>query len=835
MGGQRRQSQVFVEIPSSATTSYYQPHVSSSRKENALRASVSQNTIMSTNTSSKRKQDETHDQPSKKAKVEITSIKPNATRRPLANATPDFPNGFVYCHQCNKKRDAAITVHCTFQDAKSNRRCVAKYCAPCLKNRYGIALQDVLSTSTVPPDQKKRHVSGEGYFFKCPRCEETCNCVHCRKAKGLAPTGNLTLAARNSGLLSAADVLLHDPTAAGPMAGKAVTEKKPRARKPAPQPTSIAADKSKSKLAKKTSHIPTHAPPPTPKPLPKALWTPIRTHLSLHGAEARIHIREFALRFLPLSRAHFDELEIISRSHRGFNEDDDEDGDLESWVSEGCLKSLLIALLGMMEVDAKTLSTTTSALHHHWFLPKIVEALSTFSTLSSLPLPPPAPAPEHLLQSMPIIRTRSSRTSSHPQTSKQTSKETDWPEVVRTSQLIPVIIALVDQAVQGQAVRDALEDGVKEAKELTKESIETKKALERTEKDKKEREKAEKEQTSKVKKGKDKVKGKGSAHAKGKDVTAVVGEPMHTLTPKTALTIALSSYAQRIAPLGQDTEGRVYWALTPGRGERDASCEYLTSNVEVEQQDEGSKAKSKTTKSKSAWTPPSLAERTSHKRWSWFVAVWGVRPRVEERRDPPKDEDDSEDNSSESESGHDSDADEDEDQENKIKPERPGWYAFSDPAEIFKLAEWLDRKAGLESRFTSSGKSKLRPISALPSRAASALTSRAVSAPNTRTSASTSRAASSSHKFKATHTSSKLSISLLTDVEVVSSSEVEDSEEESDSDANEHKATDEDQNIENDDMAVDSPLELDDTPRTSQLRSLVRELRAYAELLKKRA
>ncbi|KAJ8587446.1 hypothetical protein M405DRAFT_934681 [Rhizopogon salebrosus TDB-379] len=827
MGGQRRLSQVFVEIPSSATTTNHPPHVPSNRKGNALRASVSQNTIMSMNTSSKRKQDETHDQPSKKAKVETTSIKLNTTRRPLANATADFPNGFVYCHQCNKKRDAAITVHCTFQAAKSSRRCIAKYCAPCLKNRYGIVLQDVLSTSTVPADQKKRHVSSEGYFFKCPRCEETCNCVHCRKAKGLAPTGNLTLKARNSGLLSAAEVLLQDPTAAGPMAGKASAEKRPRVRKPAPKPTTTTASKSKSISTNKTTHISAPAPLPTPKPLPKALWTPIRTHLSLHGAEARIHIREFALRFLPLSRAHLDELEIISRSHRGYDEDEDEDGDLEPWVSEGCLKSLLIALLGMLEVDPKTLATTTSALHHHWFLPKIVETLSTFSTLSSVPLPSPTPAPEHILQSVPIIRTRSSRTASHRQTTNETSKETNWPGVVRTSQLIPVISALVDWALEGQAVRDALDEGVKEAKELTRESTETKKALERAEKEKKEREKAEKEQMSKVKKGKDKAKGKGGVHVKEKDIE---DEPRHSLTPKTALTIALSSYAQRIAPLGRDKEGRVYWALTPGRGERDASRDYLTSNVEVEQQDEGSKAKSKTTKSKSAWTPPSLSERVSHKRWSWFVAVWGVRPRLEERRDPPKDEDDSEDNSSESESESEP---EEEDQENKTRrrknktdPERPGWYAFSDPSEIFKLAEWVDRKAGLNSR--SIGKLKPRPIIALPFRA--------VSASNTRTSASTSRAASlSSNKFKAIHTPSGLSGSPLTDVEVISSSEIEDSEEESDSDS------DENQNIEDkgakrdDDMAVDAPMELDDTPRTPQLRSLVRELRAYAELLKNRA
>ena len=137
------------------------------------------------------------------------------------------------------------------------------------------------------------------------------------------------------------------------MAGKAAAEKKPRARKPAPKPNVIVASVSKSKSTKKTPHIPTPAPLPTSKPLPKALWTPIRTNISLHGAEARIHIREFALRFLPLSRAHHDELEVICRSHRGFDGDDDEDGDLEPWVSEGCLKALLIALLGMIEVDTK--------------------------------------------------------------------------------------------------------------------------------------------------------------------------------------------------------------------------------------------------------------------------------------------------------------------------------------------------------------------------------------------------------------------------------------------------------------------------------------------------
>ncbi|KAG2368046.1 hypothetical protein BDR07DRAFT_1457520 [Suillus spraguei] len=824
----RRLSQVFVEIPSSALHKPSIPapgnttHAVSNRKENALRASISQNTIM--NKSSKRKSDESLDKPAKKLKPETAVIKPTATRRPLPNATPDFPNGFVYCHQCSKKRDAALAIQCTREDAKSKRRCNTKYCGPCLKNRYGLALQDILSTSTVPAAEIKRHVSGEGYFFKCPRCDETCNCVHCRKAKGLQPTGNLTVATRKSGLQSAAELLLQDPTAAGPMSGKHIAEKKLRTTKSALQRTPSAISSAKSRSTRNPAHITTAKPLPAPKPLPRALWTPVRTHLSLQGAEARIYIREFALRFLPLSRTHHDELEVLSRSRRDFDDDDDEDGDLEPWVSEGCVKALLIALLGMIEVDAKILSTTANALHQHAFLFKIVNTLSTLSTLPFLALPSPTPAPEHFLQNAPIIRTRSTRTSSHV---KEMGKETDWPEVVRTSQLIPVIGVLVDHASQGQVVRNALEEGVRDAKELTRESLEMKRAVDRAEKERKEREKVEKEQKAKDMKvqAKDKkAKGKGGAkekeeekdganvQEKEKDAEDLEEDtPTHILTPQTALALALSSCSQRIIPLGRDSEGRVYWALTPGRGERDTSRDYLTSNIEVGERDEGAKTKSLKAKSRSSWTPPSLSERASHRRWSWFIAVWGVRPGVEERIDPPKDEDCSEDDS-ESESDLDAESDEDEDKKlQKMKAERPRWYAFSDPAEIMKLAEWVERKAGLESR-SSSEKSKPRPVSAL--RAASASTSHGVLSSNTHTSASTAALSFNSSSNR------------LSKASKIAADESESSnEDQSENDGNKR----------DDDMDVDLPVDFDDTPRTPQLRSLVRELRAYAMLLKERA
>jgi len=153
------------------------------------------------------------------------------------------------------------------------------------------------------------------------------------------------------------------------MAGKTVAGKKPRVRRSAPQPTTTTASTSKSRSSKGAPHISTRVLLPTPKPLPKALWTPIRTRLSLHGAEARIYIREFSLRFLSLSRAHSDELEMLSRSRRRFGKDD-KDGDLEPWVSEGCLKALLIALLGMIEVDAidaKVCFSLLSPLFHSLF------------------------------------------------------------------------------------------------------------------------------------------------------------------------------------------------------------------------------------------------------------------------------------------------------------------------------------------------------------------------------------------------------------------------------------------------------------------------------------
>jgi len=144
-----------------------------------------------------------------------------------SNACPEYPNGWTYCHQCCKKRDLTgsfivfvtaaasltaqtATIHCTFVEEKhvkrstvvKHQRCVAKYCKPCLQNRYGQDIEDLRRNKK----WETGHIENAGYSFKCvsplshttpasemsrrcPKCRDECNCPRCRKSKGLDPIG----------------------------------------------------------------------------------------------------------------------------------------------------------------------------------------------------------------------------------------------------------------------------------------------------------------------------------------------------------------------------------------------------------------------------------------------------------------------------------------------------------------------------------------------------------------------------------------------------------------------------------------------------------------------
>lgn len=142
-----------------------------------------------------------------------------------------------------------------------------------------------------------------------------------------------------------------------------------------------------------------------------------------------------------------------------------------------------------------------------------------------------------------------------------------------------------------------------------------------------------------------------------------------------ALKVASYANIPRVAPLGRDIDGRIYWALTPGVNEREDALDLLQSY-----------SQGRTHKSRSRRKPlvPSEEERRALRKWSWFVAVWGKKPPITERT-LVKDEDDSE--------------DEDEDDEDEDDDEQ--WWGFWEPEEVMKLASWIHFKAGLENTSVS--------------------------------------------------------------------------------------------------------------------------------------
>ena len=88
-----------------------------------------------------------------------------------------------------------------------------------------------------------------------------------------------------------------------------------------------------------------------PKILPQLKWTPVPCVITKIEAEERIFIREFALRFGHImgpiiSKSSLEELEFIA----GKTKTNDKD-EMVAWVSEPCLKGLVLGLLGLLAKD----------------------------------------------------------------------------------------------------------------------------------------------------------------------------------------------------------------------------------------------------------------------------------------------------------------------------------------------------------------------------------------------------------------------------------------------------------------------------------------------------
>ncbi|KAI1795662.1 hypothetical protein LXA43DRAFT_1167161 [Ganoderma leucocontextum] len=640
----------------------------------------------------------------KKTKTENSSKKDAAVKKTpkstnasdgLAISKSKPGDGTLRCHQCARLFDSSAIAQCTF-NRPSGERCTFKYCKACLKNRYQ---QDIIAIKSHSPegcsdDVKVKHATGTEYIFQCPRCRGECNCRACRKAKGLPATGPLDLLARKA----STQVLSGE-------AGPSTPSAKPT---PAPKKTGMSQDKAKDtkaqgmpkevkakdkgtieakdKLKAKPKAAPSRSKPyvlippspyktggsvakrtvvkkptPPPKPIPKPLWSLISTPLTFDGAIERMHIREFLLRFAHLAdiaRSHLEELEELATSDPYLEaaEDTDESDTprLVGWISDTALRAILIGIVTLLSNDASgaderegkrdaddragDASALTTAIQQirssGAHLTKMWTALETLRSSSSLAFPDALPPPASALQ-------RSTRTL------RDTSNA-----VVSTSQLVPVVAALVEAALLTHAVQEDFERAAAQEKDLARAARELA-AAENA------RHKADKDAILQ----KDKRKGVECAHR-----------------------LAAMECVPRFGPLGRDAEGRVYFAVTPGVVEREAAVELL----------EGGKGGVKFGRRKGV---VERGEREKMRYWSWFIAVWGKKPEgalvarsegadtvadnEEKKEGEPveKAADEGQKKGDEVDHGEDENAEQ--------------WWGFWEPEEVAKLAEWLAMRHGI--------------------------------------------------------------------------------------------------------------------------------------------
>ncbi|KXN90851.1 hypothetical protein AN958_03505 [Leucoagaricus sp. SymC.cos] len=610
----------------------------------------------------KRKMNGRDDNPHKKSRAAAVTItlkpkpKPFASAPiPMPNACPDYPNGFIYCHQCSKKRDVTGTIYwiCCIACPDLPRRnpvhlprarpsCQGQGQGPPAPSQGKTAPRTALRRQVLqilsqeplrlrvrrsrchsPCRQKgagshrlgRLHLQVHLFFspslpflmryFRCPKCCDTCNCPRCRKSKGLEPMGS-------------AGTIRKPPPKPEPKPPKQKADRKSKSK-------DGASGKAGSKVDKKSKT----------KPLPIVKWTSVPVRISLEDAEARFNIREFVLRFADLfepslPRANLEELEEIGG---GRHQGRDEDGEMASWVSEFCVKSIIVGLLNLLEKELRgalavsikqavkeirtlgvnlnkiwpvlsTLRETSIKRLHHSSESDILAGLPP-SSLPGSPTPSipftftfPDPLPPPTTHDIRSIR------------STRNNDTNDGLHIAYSAQMIPVITSLIEDVLLTSAIREEIESGVREGKERIKEQRE---AVKR-----------EAERWEMVRKGMEthvKLKAQILENRAKRDYhkrkLASLDNSLKILAPK---------YSPRLTPLGVDLDGRVYWILSPGVSEREAASDLILSCSKDEQPVKGKGGKKNMVRKALRTKVLGGEERREMRSWSWFVAVWGRKP-----------------------------------------------------------------------------------------------------------------------------------------------------------------------------------------------------------------
>ncbi|KAF8829022.1 hypothetical protein HHX47_DHR3000885 [Lentinula edodes] len=375
---------------------------------------------------------------------------------------------------------------------------------------------------------------------------------------------------------------------------------------------------------------------------PNVTWSPLPTQLKVNDAEDRIFIREFILRFsgipgMALTRNQLEELEFIAGTH----DLSDDENDYVDWVSETCVKSLVISLIGVLAAEEDSSATLVmkkaiqDVRNSGANLTKIWTALSSLRAALGRPeevsvgklqaeepsddddessedriileYPDPLPAPANHEHNV-----RSTRFA-----------VADISLVVHSAQMIPVILGLIDAVMECHAIRVELDNGTKEGRKRFRESREVIKL--------------------------ENESWKSLEESREPNVTVQDIE--------NAAKVLSSAFSPRFSPLGSDPEGRLYWALTPGVSDREYALDYIVSRLP-------NAPKSKRPRNRKQRQQREEEDSQALREWSWFIAVWGKKLHgngVNEGGDEPQ------------------------------------WWGFWNPQEIRNLAEWLSITNGLKS------------------------------------------------------------------------------------------------------------------------------------------
>ncbi|KAG5639120.1 hypothetical protein H0H81_006709 [Sphagnurus paluster] len=585
----------------------------------------------------------------------------------INNACPEFPHGFIYCHQCSKKRDALTSILCTHVYETSlkgvERRCNVKFCAPCLKRRYD---EDVCEIKALGTDEIGTIVT---YKFKCPKCRGICNCSRCRKSKGLEPTGSLktpcvptpacvvpnpksntshSKATEAKSSLKSQKMQVEVLISTTPPVKKAPTAKIPLNLKAQPKPTVAGPSTNPVAPVLKQKQL--------PQPLPVLKWTAVSTYLDQEAAETRFQIREFVLRFASVMDPAIPKAQLAELDFLGSG---DEGEDLIPWVSDGCARAMILGLLGLLaDKDDETtkhvliaiceIRATGNNLNKIWAI--LAHMREAFDADSALSFPDPLPAPS----SATIRVTRSAR---------ESISGSPTIAVAYSAQMIPIINALVEAAFETPVVREELENGVKEGKELARVVKEGLKA----ENERWDTQRKALEAAASQTKGDETEKANSKIPIEIKSARQVHKQRVQSL--ENALKLLSPSFVTRFSPLGTDKAGRKFWTLSPGASERKAALDFIEATTS------GSQNTKKSARQRGR--PPASDEVfPATKEWPWFVAVWGKKIPVDSKGKGKTEV-----------AGVDKDA-----QIADIEQ----WWGFYEPVDIRKVADWIRIDAGID-------------------------------------------------------------------------------------------------------------------------------------------